>query len=235
MKTLKVRLTLTEEALGMMPTSKEVHEEFIASKAPDAPSIEEEVEAVGVEEVVEKQKTVFPRMADGTPFFWDYQMRGMIKDALGMLKRATGTIASKMTAYKKTVDGLIFVQERKIPIHLGGEMGDCQRPLRASGPSGERVALAHSETIPAGSWCEFTFELWKDDLDDAIRECLDYGRRRGLAQWRNSGKGIFEWDELDDDGNIIGGNHTEEGRKAAAAMKAKKAKKEAEKKAAKSA
>ena len=235
MKTMKVRLTLTEEALGMMPTSKEVHEEFIASKAPDAPSIEEEVEAVGVEEVVEKQKTVFPRMADDTPFFWDYQMRGMIKDALGMLKRATGTIASKMTAYKKTVDGLIFVQERKIPIHLGGEMGDCQRPLRASGPSGERVALAHSETIPAGSWCEFIFELWKDDLDDAIRECLDYGRRRGLAQWRNSGKGIFEWDELDDDGNIIGGNHTEEGRKAAAAMKAKKAKKEAEKKAAKSA
>ena len=229
MKTLRVRLTLTEEALGMMPTSKEVHEEFIASKAPDAPSIEEEVEAVGVEEVVEKQKTVFPRMADGTPFFWDYQMRGMIKDALGMLKRATGTIASKMTAYKKTVDGLIFVQERKIPIHLGGEMGDCQRPLRASGPSGERVALAHSETIPAGSWCEFTFELWKDDLDDAIRECLDYGRRRGLAQWRNSGKGIFEWDELDDDGNIIGGNHTEEGRRAAEAMKARKAKKEAAK------
>lgn len=235
MKTLKVRLTLTEEALGMMPTSKEVHEEFIASKAPDAPSIEEEVEAIGVEEVVEKQKTVFPRMDDGTPFFWDYQMRGMIKDALGMLKRATGTIASKMTAYKKIVDGLIFVQERKIPIHMGGESGDCQRPLRASGPSGERVALAHSETIPAGSWIEFTFELWKDDLDDAIRECLDYGRRRGLAQWRNSGKGTFEWDELDDDGNIIGGNHTEEGRKAAAAMKAKKAKKEAEKKAAKSA
>jgi len=229
MKTMKVRLTLIEEALGMMPTSKEVHEEFIASKAPDAPSIEEEVEAVGVEEVVEKQKTVFPRMEDGTPFFWDYQMRGMIKDALGMLKRATSTIASKMTAYKKTVDGLIFVQERKIPIHLGGEMGDCQRPLRASGPSGERVALAHSETIPAGSWCEFTFELWKDDLDDAIRECLDYGRRRGLAQWRNSGKGIFEWDELDDDGNIIGGNHTEEGRRAAEAMKAKKAKKEAAK------
>lgn len=238
MKTLKVRLTLTEEALGMMPTSKEVHEEFIASKAPDAPSIEEEVEAIGVEEVVEKQKTVFPRMDDGTPFFWDYQMRGMIKDALGMLKRATGTIASKMTAYKKIVDGLIFVQERKIPIHMGGESGDCQRPLRASGPSGERVALAHSETIPAGSWIEFTFELWKDDLDDAIRECLDYGRRRGLAQWRNSGKGTFEWDELDDDGNIIGGNHTEEGRKAAAAMKTKKAekaKKEAEKKAAKSA
>ena len=111
MKTLKVRLTLTEEALGMMPTSKEVHEEFIASKAPDAPSIEEEVEAVGVEEVVEKQKTVFPRMDDGTLFFWDYQLRGMVKDAIGMLRKVTNTARSKVTSYKKAVDGLIFVKE----------------------------------------------------------------------------------------------------------------------------
>ena len=45
---IKVRLTLTDEALGMMPTDKEIHETYIAGKAPDAPSIEEEVAAVGV-------------------------------------------------------------------------------------------------------------------------------------------------------------------------------------------
>ena len=206
MKTLKVRLTLTEEALGMMPTSKEVHEEFIASKAPDAPSIEEEVEAIGVEEVVEKQKTVFPRMDDGTLFFWDYQLRGMVKDAIGMLRKVTNTACSKVTSYKKAVDGLIFVKERKIPIHLGGDIGDCQRPLRASGPQGDRVALANSETVPAGSWIEFTFEILQDSLEKAVRECLDYGIRRGLAQWRNSGKGRDVWEELDDDGKVIGGN-----------------------------
>lgn len=206
MKTLKVRLTLTEEALGMMPTSKEVHEEFIASKAPDAPSIEEEVEAVGVEEVVEKQKTVFPRMDDGTLFFWDYQLRGMVKDAIGMLRKVTNTACSKVTSYKKAVDGLIFVKERKVPIHLGGDIGDCQRPLRASGPQGDRVALANSETVPAGSWIEFTFEILQDSLEKAVRECLDYGIRRGLAQWRNSGKGRYVWEELDDDGKVIGGN-----------------------------
>lgn len=209
MKTLKVRLTLIEEALGMMPTSKEVHEEFIASKAPDAPSIEEEVEAVGVEEVVEKQKTVFPRLDDGTLFFWDYQMRGMVKDAIGMLRKVTNTACSKVTSYKKAVDGLIFVKERKIPIHLSGEIGDCQRPLRTSGPSGERTALAHSETVPAGSWVEFTFEILQDSLEKAVRECLDYGLRRGLAQWRNSGKGRYYWEELDDDGKVIGGNKAE--------------------------
>ena len=206
MKTLKVRLTLTEEALGMMPTSKEVHEEFIASKAPDAPSIEEEVEAIGVEEVVEKQKTVFPRLDDGTLFFWDYQLRGMVKDAIGMLRKVTSTACSKVTSYKKAVDGLIFVKERKIPIHLGGDIGDCQRPLRASGPQGDRVALANSETVPAGSWIEFTFEILQDSLEKAVRECLDYGIRRGLAQWRNSGKGRYVWEELDDDGKVIGGN-----------------------------
>ena len=86
-------------------------------------------------------------------------------------------------------------------------MGDCQRPLRASGPSGERVALAHSETVPAGSYIEFTIEMWTDDLEKVVRECLDYGARRGLGQWRNSGKGTFYWEELDENGVSIGGNY----------------------------
>lgn len=225
MKYINVRLTLTEEALGMTPTDAEVHETYIASKAPDAPSIEEEIEAMGVDEVVDKQKTVFPKLPDGTPFFWDYQLRGMIKESIGMLNRATGIFTKKVAAYKKIVDGLIFVTDRKIPIHLSGDQGNCQRPLRAQTAQGERVALANSDTIPEGSWIEFTFELWQDDLVDVVRECLNYGRRHGLAQWRNSGKGTFVWDELDDDGNIIGGNRTEEGRKAEAARQAKKAKK----------
>ena len=206
MKTMKVRLTLIEEALGMMPNDKEIHETYIAKNAPDAPSIEEEVAAVGVEEVVEKQKTVFPRLEDGTPFFWDYQIRGMFKDSIGMLRKVPSMACSKLKAYKKAVDGLLFVEERKIPIHLAGEIGNCQRPLRTSGPSGERVALAHSETVPAGSWIEFTIVMYTDDLEKVVEECLDYGRRHGLAQWRNSGKGTYCWEELDEKGKVIGGN-----------------------------
>lgn len=206
MKLMKVRMTLIEEALGMMPTDKEIHETYIASNAPDAPSIEEEVAAVGVEEVVEKQKTVFPKLDDGTPFFWDYQIRGMFKDAMGMLRKVPKTACSKIKAYKKTVDGLLFIDERKIPIHLSGEMGDCQRPLRASSPQGERVALAHSETVPEGSFIEFTIRMLTDDLEEVVRECLDYCKLRGLAQWRNSGKGRSVWEELDENGNVIGGN-----------------------------
>lgn len=207
MKTMKVRLTLTEEALGMMPTDKDIHETYIASNAPDAMSIEEEVAAIGVDEVVNKQKTVFPKMDDGTPFFWDYQIRGMFKDSIGMLRKVPKTACSALKSYKKVVDGLLFTVERRIPIHVNGDIGDCQRPIRVSGPSGERVALAHSETVPEGSYIEFTVEMWVDDLEKVVRECLDYGTRRGLAQWRNSGKGRFVWEEIDEaTGNTTGGN-----------------------------
>ena len=193
---IKVKLTLTEEALGMMPTDKELHETYIASKAPDAATIEEEVAAVGVDGVVEKTMTVFPKLADGTPFVWDYQIRGFFKDAIGMLRRIKTYKCAKLMSYKKVVDGLVFIRERRIPINLSGPMGDCQRPLRADTMQGPRVALAHSETVPAGSTMEFTILLLDDSLEDAIRECLDYGQLRGLAQWRNSGKGRFVWEEI---------------------------------------
>lgn len=51
MKELKVRLTLTEELLGTASSDPHIHEEYIASKAPDAPSRTEEVEALGVDEL----------------------------------------------------------------------------------------------------------------------------------------------------------------------------------------
>ena len=38
-KEIKVELTLTEEALGMMPSNKEIHSTYIASNAPDAPTM----------------------------------------------------------------------------------------------------------------------------------------------------------------------------------------------------
>ena len=196
MKEMKVRLTLTEEALGMMPTDKELHETYIASKAPDAPSIAEEIESVGVDGVVDKQKTVFPTLDDGTPFWFDYQIRGFFKDSIGMLRRVPGNACSKVKNYKKVVDGLLFVKERKIPITFSGSKGDCQRPLRTQSPQGERTAIAHSETVPAGSVIEFTVQMFTDDLEPVVRECLDYGIYRGLGQWRNSGKGRFTWKEV---------------------------------------
>ena len=194
MHEMKVTVTLLEEALGMMPADPDIHEAYIASKAPDAPSRAEEIEAVGIDEVIERGMTVFPRTPEGVPFIWDYQIRGFFKDSIGMMRRSPGSDSSKVKAYKKVVDGLIFIKERKIPIKLSGPMGDCQRPLRIDGAMGSRTAIAHSETVPAGSKMTFTILLMDKGLEPLIVECLDYGRWHGLAQWRNSGKGIFEWE-----------------------------------------
>lgn len=198
MKEMKVRLEFFEEVLGTASSDPEIHEKYIASNAPDAPSRKEEVEALGAEEVFEKSMTVFPRLDDGTPFLWDYQIKGFFKDSCGMLRKVKDTASSNIKAYKKEIDGLIFVKEREIPFIFDGEMGICQRPLRASTAQGERIALSSSETVPAGAKIEFTIQYMVDSDLAAICEWLDYGEMRGIGQWRNSGKGRFKWHDITD-------------------------------------
>lgn len=195
--TLKVKLTFTEEVLGTANSNPDIHREYIASKAANAATTEEEVEALGVDAVIEKAMTIFPKNENGVPFIYDYQIKGMFKDSAGMLKRSPGSKSSKIKAYKKEIDGLVFVEPRKIPFDLSGPIGDCQRPLRAATPQGDRVALADSETVPAGSSITFEIILLNKDLEPAIREWLDYGALRGVGQWRNSGKGRFTWEEIE--------------------------------------
>lgn len=194
-KEVKVRIILLEEMLGTASANPEIHSEFIASKAPDARSIEEEVAAIGAAAVEQKQMTVFPRDEEGNPVMWDYQIKGFMKDVCKMLHDVKDSESSKIKAYKKVIDGKIFVNPRMIRLDMhGGKMGVCQRPLRAQTPQGERVALASSETVPAGTTMEVTFFMLDPDAyEAALLEWLDYGILRGLGQWRNSGKGRFSY------------------------------------------
>ena len=208
MAKIKVKLTLMEGMLGTSPANEEVYREFIGSKAENAATVEDEVAALGVDAVVEKGRTIFSRMEDGTPFLYDYQIKGFFKDACQMLSRLTGkdpetgkkkkavNESGKITAYKKVIDGLIFPQPRKIPIVFDGEIGDCQRPLRAQTAQGERVSLASSDEIPAGATLTFDILCLDENHIPAVKEWLDYGALRGLGQWRNSGKGRFTWEEV---------------------------------------
>jgi len=195
-KILEIRVTTFEEMLGTASANKEIHEEFIASKAPDAMTREEEVAAIGVEEVFEKGMTVFPRDAEGKPIVWDYQWKGFFKDACAALRKVPGSKCGAIKAYKKEIDGLIFPEPRMIPIRFDGEIGICQRPLRGQTAQGERIALASSECIPAGAVMEFSIRLLLPEHEKAVREMLDYGKLRGFGQWRNSGKGRFVWEQV---------------------------------------
>ena len=206
MKNLKVKLTFIEPILGTSPANEDVYRDFIGSKAPDASTVEDEVKDLGVDAVVEKGMTVFPRTEDGKPFLYDFHIKGFFKDTCGGLRKVKGTTSSGIKAYKKEIDKLIFPEPRRIVFENFDKIGTCQRPLRAQTAQGERVSLAMSEELPAGSTVTFDIVCMCDDHEKAVREWLDYGKYSGIGQWRNSGRGRFSWAELDDAGNVIGGN-----------------------------
>lgn len=199
---MKVKITLIEEVLGSSPSNEELLATYITSKAPTDELTSEEIDNIKAQNA-EDRITIFPRQADGTPFIYDYQIKGMLKDSCKALAAAGkagypgGKACAGLKAYKKLIDGLIFVSPREIPYNMNGmRMDYCERPLRASTPQGERVSIAKSETVPAGSTIEFEITCLDPKLEDMVRECLDYGKLRGLGQWRNSGKGRYTWEEV---------------------------------------
>lgn len=201
MEKRRIKVTLTDEMLGTNPRA-DVHEKFISSNAPDAETRAQELEHLPTDEMVKNEMTVFYRDQDGAPAMACYHMYGFFKSACGFLRKVSGTESSKCKAYKKAIDGLIKVYPdaddltgRFLTLHLpeGGEIGNCQRPLRAQTMQGERVALANSETVPAGTWFECDIVAFDDKMWTMIEEWLNYGQFNGLGQWRSSGKGAFTW------------------------------------------
>lgn len=135
MKEIKVRLTFTEPILGTSPADPDIYRKFIGSKAPDAASVEDEVASLGADTVAEKAMTVFPRLDDGTPYLYDYQIKGFFKDTCGGLRKVKGTASEKIKAYKKEIDKLIFPEPRTIPPAVRGRSrGVPEAPSGADGP-----------------------------------------------------------------------------------------------------
>lgn len=234
-------LELLEDCLGTGPSDKDLLSTFIASRAPDAASREEEIAVLGEDTMVQKGTTVFYRgifrdngkkfidVLDRTegfhfgpedhdfqkmPFFWNYQIRGMFKDSCGLLSRASYGESAGLKAYKKVIDGGVFVFPRRLAIKTSpyyitdeGDFIPCdptalqvlQRPLRIQDQKGERTAIAASEVVPAGSRIKFGVAVTDPKFMAGVYEWLNYGSEHGLGAWRNSGKGIFRWRELNSD------------------------------------
>lgn len=200
---MKIRVTLQEEMLGTASANPDVHREFIASKSNDAERTADELASLPADERMEKAVTVFPRDDDGTPILWDYQVKGFIKEAVGILielsdkeTRIGKTKLSKFT-HKRIVDNFVFVSPRKIRLSCATVGPICTRPLRADTMKGERVSLASSETVPAATTFECEITTLAPALSDMMKDCLNYGAMKGLGQWRNSGKGRFSWVEVE--------------------------------------
>ena len=189
MKKYAVTLTLKEEFLGTVSKEKDVYTKFIQNKAPDNGG-DDELETL---EDIGNVGTGF-HMQDGQPLIYDYVIKGYLKDACSMLRRVGDTASSKLTSFKKVIDGLVFPMPRRILINTNGsELGSLERPLRAQTAKGERIALAKSDTCPIGSTLEFELLILGGVTQKLLKEWLDYGSLRGLGQWRNAGYGIFDY------------------------------------------
>lgn len=195
----QVKLTLIEPMLGTVPKDQEVYASHIMTKA--ALTDEQAAEELGtVEHAEEKGWTGFHQVG-GRPIIYDYVWKGFCKDACGMLRRVSGSESSRIRAYKKEIDGLLFVTPRQILLQINGEgMGVLERPLRAQTAQGERVTLVRSDTVPAGTILEFTINAMGGGISEKLlREWMDYGEHRGLGQWRNAGYGrfVYELNKID--------------------------------------
>ena len=208
-RVIHCRGTFIEEVLGGLPGDKQVFSTYVASKAPDAKTMTEEIELYGEEDVEMQQTTVFPRDKDGDICILNYQFRGFFKSAAKALKRA-GLL--EVTAHEKVINDLIKVSAKpdrrrmdrwiKLIPPKGATTYLRQRPIRGNTPQGERSALASSEALPAGTTFEFYVHLLSKKIAGATLSWMEFGMLTGLLQWRNSGCGRFEV-EVEEDGEWI--------------------------------
>lgn len=213
---MEVRVTFTAPLLGTNPQNPKIYSDWIAANA-DPQSKAEEIEHLGQEEVEQKGMTVFMRRRDdpSIPQLKDYTWLGFIKERSRGLAPVAGTVASGMKAYIQEVNRRVKITPRFMDLHLpeGEAIDIIQRPLRASGPSGERTALAISEVVPEGTTCEFMVRTETKEGMKLVIESLNEGAIHGTGQWRNAGNGTFTWEKLkmwsevivdDDTKNILG-------------------------------
>ena len=181
-----IEIEFTTAVLGSQP-NKDVVTEFI-----HPPAVEED-EMNALPEKLEKATTGFHRV-DGQPVFFDYQVKGFLKEAAKVMN---GLKVKDVKALRAKVEDHVFVEPRIIPLVLpeGGEIDYCERPLRAETMQGPRVALARSERAPAGSKLTFDVRIFQGSPINVgmLEELLSYGEDRGLGQWRNGGNGRFKF------------------------------------------
>lgn len=158
MKKIKVKLTFVEPVLGTWPSNQNIAREFIASKSPDAATVEDEVAALGADAVADKGMTVFPRNEKGEPVLYDYQVKGFFKDSCGMLSRIGGKTetgkkkavneSGKITAYKKVIDTAQMMISRTVEDGRWSGRPTTTWRVRRSGQS-TLTAFPMFSTVPA--------------------------------------------------------------------------------------
>lgn len=203
-----VRIEFTESVLGTISGNREIAEEFIVTKhlkqyPRTGQEQQEELDAIPVDECLEKATTIFARDEDGNSMLWDYQVKGFLKEAcLALIEAGQHTkeqlqkVSLSKYTYKRIIGHSVFVFPRRIRLQLAGDLSFVERPLQGETQRGPRICLARSESAPAGTAIEIEVRWLNAKLGEFIHDWLDYGALFGIGQWRGSGHGRFKWQDI---------------------------------------
>jgi hypothetical protein len=185
-----LKVVFITPVLGTQP-QKDVTSEFIGGKFKDNGGALPEDELETLDENLAKGTTAFHKI-DGAPVFFDYQVKGFIKEAGRTFNGLDG-----VKALRSKIDSLVFVKPRVIEIEMpeNSVIEYLERPLRAETAQGPRVSLARSEMLPVGTKFTCTLEVYRGQVTfEILRDLLTYGANKGIGQWRNGGYGRFEFE-----------------------------------------
>jgi hypothetical protein len=216
----KYRITFLAELLGTAPLSKEIYQDWIASRAPKVEDGDEEVEMIHDEKGI----TGFHRDADGI-YILGHMVKGFFKEAGNNLKEAVEnpnqppkvsevdgepavTVKGKgrpkkdgISNLRSKIDNYVFIKPRYIWLKETHD-GLLERPIRVMTAKGPRVSLTCSQYVNIGTQIEFSVKLYpnKELSWDLIETLLNYGEDKGLGQWRNADHGSFTWEDITNGG-----------------------------------
>ncbi len=193
MDTYQLTIIFEQPVLGSQPT-QDVASTYLAErngfKLP-----EDEIETLP--DALERGTTVFHKDPAGRPLLYDYQVKGMLKNAAQVLNGKCG-----VKNLKSKVNNLVFISPRKLTIlppegcpDIRDLVEHLERPLRAETAQGPRVALARSEMLPEGCKVKCGITILPGEIsEEVLTDLLDYGFYSGLGQWRNGGFGRFRYE-----------------------------------------
>ena len=116
-----VTMWFTQPLLGSAPGDPDIYKKFIASKAPDAPTREEELMTNTVENVAAKGTNVFlRRTVTGNPTLGQHTVKGFYKERITATKRQKGGI--EVTNHKTKIVGNITISPVFIDLQFPEEL-----------------------------------------------------------------------------------------------------------------
>lgn len=109
--------------LGSQPGDKDLFKSYIASRAPDAPTREDELTNATVEEVAARGVNVFLRRTKtGKPCVGQHTIRGFFKEAMTAARRQEGNISEDLKAHKSKITSNVAISPVYIELQFPEEV-----------------------------------------------------------------------------------------------------------------